>query len=279
MPPRKTKTKDATLIRVRDNQRRCRARRREYIAELESKLQDCETTGIEPDVKTYKGTVDKLKDENRRLRELLDQVGVSGRDVRAYLGEDDIPEERVEENDPSLSQVHEGTSFSGLEATKPLPDDEKTSTSPIFNDLLNAPFPDLSEDFFQFESSQSIPPLDLSSTFPPVDSVESTLLALHTPIQPIAPLTESTEISNEWSLPPFCFVPGDLESVETAPKECDTTLCTVAYDMIRQQNKKGVDMIEIGIRLWNGFVKGENDDEGCKVKNDLLFGVLEYVKG
>lgn len=60
-------------------------------------------------------------------------------------------------------------------------------------------------------------------------------------------------------------------------KECDTTLCIVAYDMIRQQNKRGVDMIEIGIRLWNGFVKGERDDEGCKVKNDLLFSVLEYI--
>ena len=56
------------------------------------------------------------------------------------------------------------------------------------------------------------------------------------------------------------------------------TLCSVAYDMIREQNKRGVDMIEIGIRLWNGFVKGEGGS-GCKVENDLLYSVLEYIKG
>lgn len=56
----------------------------------------------------------------------------------------------------------------------------------------------------------------------------------------------------------------------------DLTLCTVAYDMIKNHNTRGVDMIEIGIRLWNGFVKGEGDS-GCKVQNKLLFGVLEYI--
>jgi hypothetical protein len=48
--------------------------------------------------------------------------------------------------------------------------------------------------------------------------------------------------------------------------------------MIRQHNKKGVDMIEIGIRLWNGFVKGDRDDEGCKVSNKQLFSVLDYIR-
>ena len=57
-----------------------------------------------------------------------------------------------------------------------------------------------------------------------------------------------------------------------------TTLCSVAYKLVREHNKRGVDMIEIGIRLWNGFVKGEGD-EGCKVENQLLSSVLEYIKG
>ncbi|CZR58465.1 uncharacterized protein PAC_08357 [Phialocephala subalpina] len=268
-------SQDDTLTRVRDNQRRCRARRRAYIQELEAKLQDCETIGIEPDVKTYRSTVEKLKDENRRLRELLDQVGVSGRDVRAYLGEDVIDGA----NELVISHENESIALSGYETTHLLPDDEKTSAPPNFNDFLSTPFSNLSDDFLQFDPPQSVPLPDLSSTLPTIDGVDSTNQDLHPPIPSTAQLSESTEISNDWSLPPFCFVPGDLESVESPQKECDTTLCTVAYDMIRQQNNRGVDMIEIGIRLWNGFVKGEKDDEGCKVKNDLLFSVLEYIKG
>lgn len=48
--------------------------------------------------------------------------------------------------------------------------------------------------------------------------------------------------------------------------------------MLRQQNKNGIDMIEIGIRLWNGFTKGDGNG-GCRVENKLLFSVLEYISG
>jgi hypothetical protein len=61
--------------------------------------------------------------------------------------------------------------------------------------------------------------------------------------------------------------------------ESDTILCAVAYDLVRQHNKKGVDMIEIGIQLWNGFRKGNGDIEDCRVENKLLFSVLENING
>jgi hypothetical protein len=57
-----------------------------------------------------------------------------------------------------------------------------------------------------------------------------------------------------------------------------TTLCSVAYELIHEHNKKGIDMIEIGIRLWNGFIKDDGAG-GCKVENELLFSVLEYING
>lgn len=82
-----------------------------------------------------------------------------------------------------------------------------------------------------------------------------------------------------WCPPPLSHNPRDLASVETAQKESDTTLCTIAYEMILQNNKKGVDMIEIAIRLWNGFVQGDRGDEGCKVENKLLHSVLDYIRG
>lgn len=77
-----------TSTRVRDNQRRSRARRREYVIELERKLHEFQVNGIQPDVKTYETTAKRLEDENRKLRELLGRVGVSQPCIDAHLGKD-----------------------------------------------------------------------------------------------------------------------------------------------------------------------------------------------
>jgi hypothetical protein len=75
---------------------------------------------------------------------------------------------------------------------------------------------------------------------------------------------------------PLC--PAESFLPTSSQSDNGTTLCSVAYELIREHNKRGIDMIEIGIRLWNGFVKGDGVC-GCKVENELLFSVLEYIKG
>jgi hypothetical protein len=74
-----------------------------------------------------------------------------------------------------------------------------------------------------------------------------------------------------------CSPLEELHRLKGSSSESGTTLCTVAYGLVRKHNRKGLDMTEIGIRLWNGFSKGEQDGEGCKVENRLLFGVLESI--
>jgi hypothetical protein len=75
---------------------------------------------------------------------------------------------------------------------------------------------------------------------------------------------------------PLC--PAESFLLTSSQSDKGTTLCSVAYELIREHNKRGIDMIEIGIRLWNGFVKGDGVC-GCEVENELLFSVLEYIKG
>jgi len=75
---------------------------------------------------------------------------------------------------------------------------------------------------------------------------------------------------------PLCPAKSSLPT--TSQSDRATTLCSAAYKLIREHNKKGVDMIEIGIRLWNGFVKGDGVG-GCQVESKLLFSVLEYISG
>jgi hypothetical protein len=56
-----------------------------------------------------------------------------------------------------------------------------------------------------------------------------------------------------------------------------TTACTEAYQMVLQYNRKGLDMVEINIRLWSGFRAGKEGDGGCTVDNKVLFDLLGYI--
>lgn len=56
--------------RIRDNQRRSRARQKEYIQELEEKVQTCERLGVQASVEIQQAARNVLE-ENKRLRALL----------------------------------------------------------------------------------------------------------------------------------------------------------------------------------------------------------------
>jgi hypothetical protein len=50
-------------------------------------------------------------------------------------------------------------------------------------------------------------------------------------------------------------LPRDCGPTNISTVDSGTTLCSEAYELLRRHNNRGVDMIEIGIRLWNGFRK------------------------
>src|ERR1700761_6414004 len=66
----------SNLSRIRENQRRSRARRKEYLQQLEEKYRLCEQTGAEASME-IQAAARKVLDENRRLRFLLKQHGLS----------------------------------------------------------------------------------------------------------------------------------------------------------------------------------------------------------
>ncbi|USW57301.1 hypothetical protein Slin15195_G106200 [Septoria linicola] len=68
--------KAADLARVRDNQRRSRARRKEYLQELETKYRTCEQVGIGASAE-IQAAARQVADENRRLRQILTKHGIS----------------------------------------------------------------------------------------------------------------------------------------------------------------------------------------------------------
>jgi hypothetical protein len=74
----------ANLARIRDNQRRSRARRKEYLQELEARLRQCELQGIEASSEIQMAAR-RVADENKKLRGLLAQHGVADDTIETYL--------------------------------------------------------------------------------------------------------------------------------------------------------------------------------------------------
>ena len=138
-----------------------------------------------------------------------------------------------------------------------------------FDDLLNISL-ELPEEEFNFDLSNST--LGTSAVGTPV---ASQIFDGNVPFPYVSLLSD-----NQVACPPSAspLITGDLGHLNAAKSDSDTTLCSVAYDLVRQHNKKGVDMMEICIRLWNGLMKGD-EGEGCKVENNFLFSVLEYIRG
>ncbi|CAH0015613.1 unnamed protein product [Clonostachys rhizophaga] len=79
-----TPAQKANLARIRDNQRRSRARKREYLQDLENRLRVCELQGIEASAEVQMAAR-RVAEENRQLRELLQKQGLSDDYINHYL--------------------------------------------------------------------------------------------------------------------------------------------------------------------------------------------------
>ncbi|OQE86202.1 hypothetical protein PENNAL_c0021G06247 [Penicillium nalgiovense] len=76
------------LARVRENQRKSRARKQEYVNELEQRLAVYKEQAHQKDIE-HRLVTQKVEAENRHLRALLGSLGVSSASVQQYLQEAD----------------------------------------------------------------------------------------------------------------------------------------------------------------------------------------------
>ncbi|KAF3393825.1 hypothetical protein F1880_005194 [Penicillium rolfsii] len=72
------------LARVRENQRKSRARKQEYVRELEQRLANFKNEAQQKDIQ-HRLASQKLEAENRHLRTLLGSLGISPEMVQKYL--------------------------------------------------------------------------------------------------------------------------------------------------------------------------------------------------
>ncbi|KAM0240288.1 hypothetical protein ACHAPO_002184 [Fusarium lateritium] len=73
-----------SAVRIRDNQRRSRARHKEYVEGLQKKLQDYERRGVEATLEMQQAAR-SVAVENSRLKILLGYHGITNDDVEKFL--------------------------------------------------------------------------------------------------------------------------------------------------------------------------------------------------
>lgn len=190
-------TPQQTLKRVRENQRRHRARRRDYIATLEAKLDESKHTVV-----ALQNQVNALQAEVTQCRRVPTRNAIPilpSRDASPTLDVDLEPGCYLRNGQDVIETIRCST--------------ENCSRTP--GKLQNTPLSN-------FEPA-------MESQFKDITNGESTML------------------------------------------------CEEAYQLIEQQNFKGVEEGDVVTWLRGGFRKSFRPSEGCRVKTDLLFSLLAFI--
>ncbi|KAH8688901.1 hypothetical protein GQ44DRAFT_765631 [Phaeosphaeriaceae sp. PMI808] len=274
------KSRPVDLERVRNNQRRCRARQKEYITELEDKIRQYESAS------SQSSTDPRLKQlvrENESLKRLLQSLGLDNDFLKAYSKAAQIAPDlsRVQLGDESSSQAKACSSSSlSLDILQSCSDsnlDKPDLTPTVTRELQTEYAPILSsadaeapiQDALQF--FESLTQVDAVLSWEPFDFPNTSTPALE-------PLQSDIQAES------LVQLTGDTLRTEafsnTIPAEDvsdTTTLCSSAFSLVLKNNPKGYSAADLDLKLRVGYRCGATPSEGCRVDNKILFNVLAEI--
>jgi hypothetical protein len=230
------------LNRVRENQRRHRARQRDHVAALEEKLAETENL---------------LQEARAEIAALKERQAV-GEATRQLNGGDSRYEESASsrKDTTSVEDVYEGGSQRGNEIA-PLVVQVHANLDPRL-EYPDIPIPDLS---FLGDPSFYLTPTPTPSLLGPPPCCSD---------PPTSSLPEDIPVDPQCSSCKTKPPPDPYES---------TTLCAQAYVMIGQQNFKNLDPDTIRLWLSQGLRRARAEGEGCRVENGALLRLLDFISG
>ncbi|KAK3721033.1 hypothetical protein LTR37_003323 [Vermiconidia calcicola] len=262
--------RSSELSRVRENQRRSRARRKEYLQELENKYHECERTGATASAE-LQAAARKVLDENKGLRQILRQQGFTDADVDTLLVAQ-APEDRQHSRHvpplenalgPKICRGGRG-SIQGPRRTN------RTPSSPSQSDPQ--PRPERQSSPLRIDMSKGPPtPTQRSSTFlEPSTGVVNAAAPDRTalPAQTEDPANHALGFGDtlDWQVSNFSHqeLVDDTSSLSEYP---DTSSCHAAADAIRTINPG------LGQELEEEL--GCSDGKDCAVPNTFVFHVMD----
>ncbi|KAL4937226.1 hypothetical protein BDV06DRAFT_216050 [Aspergillus oleicola] len=229
------------LARVRDNQRKSRARRQDHIRELEQKVLSLQQELDRKDVQ-HRLAVQSLVADNQKLRNLHIASGVPHDALEAYLRSVDNP---VMTQKIAIQRIPAETCSRKKDnnRSRPCASDRHPSSE---------------------EAVSAHHPVPVNATSKGNTDVKSQV--------------EIADRSPEVELPPFCACAPEegLESLPISERVLNTTFCAIAEKLVDQYNTRGVDVSDIKKKLREGFFRSSSE-EGCRVQNQVLFQVLDEI--
>ncbi|RDK42289.1 hypothetical protein M752DRAFT_276263 [Aspergillus phoenicis ATCC 13157] len=239
MPRIKKKTKAEDLARVRNNQRRCRQRKRDYVAELERELASNKDASSR-EILRLQSITDGLRQENERLTALLELRGVGPKGSSSR---------------PSRPSEYENTVLS---------DNYKYPVPSVDGCGLGAPATPPGNAF-----QLCLSPIKSSS----VERFEDTFTDSN--CLPIPPKVEPN--SGSLSLRETHVLEANIKPEMSKNNYEDTTVCAVALELAMNCNTKNLSIMELDLRLRCGYRSARFQWEGCRVDNQVLFEVLTEI--
>ncbi|KAL4922658.1 hypothetical protein BDW62DRAFT_592, partial [Aspergillus aurantiobrunneus] len=232
------------LARVRENQRKSRARRLDHVRDLEQKVLGLQQELDRRDVE-HRLAVQRLEAENQKLRGLQLSSGVPPEALEAYLRSVDNPVTAQKIAIPAIQRLPVETHLRAENAKCSRP------CSSVRDPGVEEPEP---SDYPTGTSKEN--------TDPNFEPQHEEATEPHTP-----------------ELPPLCACPGDnQESLPINERVLNTTFCAIAEKLVDQYNSRCVDVSEIKQKLRQGFFRSSSED-GCRVQNQILFQVLDEISG
>ncbi|KAF2675883.1 hypothetical protein K458DRAFT_397551 [Lentithecium fluviatile CBS 122367] len=261
-PPRRKArvTPEHTLTRVRENQRRHRARRKDYIATLEEKLAQAEQQLAEA-----RAEIEALRRERDSGVLVLPCPHGDGEGEGAVVRKDSVVGEGMET----------GVDI-GMNGVENVGEEDAMV-------LAQAPSRTLAAPGLEYPNPSDNVQLDIDASF--LNALYN-LDALPTPIPTsmpaLGPPPCCTDLSTTTATPPPDPSDPECSTCKTRPAPLpteSTTLCAQAYVMISQQNFRDVDATTIRLWLYQGYRRAQRRGEGCRVENGALFRLLDFISG
>jgi hypothetical protein len=236
--------------RIRLNQQRSRARKQEYLQDLEKRVLDCHTSCREADLQ--RESYQQLRLENLKLRALLASLGFGEVQIDSYVNSD--------ASEPSAEQAALRHLRPKLQAEVP---SVQAEFLPRLDDIANRPVSNI---------PNSITATTVSSA--PSSCGNSTCPSARPEVDE-APLTTSSTLNT--GQPHYCDTFLAYFEPSLQPTSENSVLCSQARDLIDQCNISGQDIQNITFRLAAGFAPELRPGEGCRVDKRLLFEVLNDI--
>lgn len=248
------------LDRIRNNQRRSRARRKEYLQELEGKLRKYESMGMEASME-IQASARLVAEENKRLRALLQSRGIMSLEIDTAIGTSGVSlgaPTKAEILDAKLNTPKACyRNRSNIGCSPPQPDKSgQPQTSAGGRDITKRPLP-LMPLMTTLQNPTSLPASPALDSW--LSSSSLTSSSLTTPA--FSPPKSSSHLGDH-----FPEAAPDL-SAEMSPDN-DTSSCTFAANIITSM-RADVSVEDVKIELGCG------KDAECKVDNSTFFTAMD----